>query len=273
MSWIDLLPFRLGTTSYIIPDDILPNARWLAGRVRDIELVLFELDDGLSNLPATQVIDELLVLANTYDLSFTVHLPLDLRLGEGGGPQHVSLCKAQKAIGCTLPLQPKAYVLHLDGKEVRTGVSAGELKNWQRQAVQALGIVAGWAGGIERLAVENLEGYPLDFLDAILEQSGVSFCVDIGHLWLDNHDPLLFLERWLSRTRVIHLHGQAERDHRSLSFVPSHKLDAVLKMLLSAEYDGVVTIEVFSENDFRLSMDALHASFERLQTSGRVKGN
>lgn len=273
MSWIDYLPFRLGTTSYIIPDDILPNVRWLAGQVQDIELVLFELDDGLSNLPAPQVIDELLILASTYDLSFTVHLPLDLRLGEEGEPQHLSLCKAQKVIDCTLPLQPKAYVLHLDGKEVRTGVSAGELKSWQRRAVRALEIAAGWAGGVERLAVENLEGYPLDFLDAILEQSGVSCCVDIGHLWLENRDPLLFLERWLSRTCVIHLHGQAERDHRALSFVAPHKLDAVLRLLLGAQYDGVVTVEVFSEEDFRLSMNALRASFERLQAAGRLQGN
>ena len=39
------LPFRLGTTSYIIPADILPNVRYLADKVDDIELVLFEADD------------------------------------------------------------------------------------------------------------------------------------------------------------------------------------------------------------------------------------
>ena len=58
-------PFRLGTTSYIIPDDILPNARYLAGKVRDIELILFEVDDGPNNLPTPEVIDELAgLLAN-----------------------------------------------------------------------------------------------------------------------------------------------------------------------------------------------------------------
>ena len=49
-------PFRLGTTSYIIPADILPNARYLAGKIRDIELILFEVDDGPNNLPSTEVI-------------------------------------------------------------------------------------------------------------------------------------------------------------------------------------------------------------------------
>ena len=43
--------FRFGTTSYIIPADILSNVRYLAGKVRDVELVLFEIDGGPSNLP------------------------------------------------------------------------------------------------------------------------------------------------------------------------------------------------------------------------------
>ncbi len=43
--------FRIGTTSYIIPDDIIPpNVRYLGGKTDDIELVLFEVDDGPSNL-------------------------------------------------------------------------------------------------------------------------------------------------------------------------------------------------------------------------------
>ena len=43
--------FRIGTTSYIIPAGILPNVRHLAGRVSDIQLVLFETDEQGSNLP------------------------------------------------------------------------------------------------------------------------------------------------------------------------------------------------------------------------------
>ena len=75
-------PFRLGTTSYIIPDDILPNALYLAGKVRDIELILFEVDDGPNNLPSPEVIQALSKVAQDNDLTYTVHLPLDLKLGE-----------------------------------------------------------------------------------------------------------------------------------------------------------------------------------------------
>jgi hypothetical protein len=53
---------RIGTTSYILADDILPNVRYLAPLVDDIELVLFE-SEGMSNLPSKQVIEELAALA------------------------------------------------------------------------------------------------------------------------------------------------------------------------------------------------------------------
>src|SRR5688572_29867355 len=111
-------PFRLGTTSYIIPDDILPNARYLAGKVQDIELILFEVDDGPNNLPSLDVIDELSKIAQDHDLTYTVHLPLDLKLGDDGSNRDQSLIKAKRVIDCTCGLDPWAYVLHLDGKAV-----------------------------------------------------------------------------------------------------------------------------------------------------------
>ncbi|MCX7010033.1 MAG: hypothetical protein NTY53_22795 [Kiritimatiellaeota bacterium] len=49
MKQLPLLPtvprqnsFRVGVTSYVYPADILPNVERLAGRVDDVELVLFE---------------------------------------------------------------------------------------------------------------------------------------------------------------------------------------------------------------------------------------
>ena len=62
--WIEGLPFRLGTTSYIIPDDILPNVRYLAGKVKDIELVLFDIDE-YCNIPDAEQLSELIVFTRT----------------------------------------------------------------------------------------------------------------------------------------------------------------------------------------------------------------
>ncbi len=250
-------PFRLGTTSYIIPDDILPNAHCLAGKVRDIELILFEVDDGPNNLPSTEVIDELSLLAQQHDLTYTVHLPLDLKLGEDGSEQDRSLVKAKRVIDCTRGLDPWAYVLHLDGRSVRTSTDVELIRRWQDQSVRALEIVSEWAGCAEKLAVENLETYPLDFIQPVLDRIPVSRCVDIGHLWLDGHDPIPYLQAALPRTRVIHLHGIAERDHRSLPFMPKENVSAVWKELVRVKYEGVLTLEIFSEEDFISSLEVI----------------
>lgn len=253
-------PFRLGTTSYIVPDDILPNAKYLADKVQDIELVLFEVDDGPNNLPSTAVIDELIALAAQHDLTYTVHLPLDLRLGANGDEQHVSLIKARKVIERTRALRPWAYVMHLDGREVKDDPSAEALRRWQDQSCRALDLVADWAGGADRLAVENLETYPLDFIAPVIKRVPVGRCVDIGHLWLDGHDPVPYLREALPRTRVIHLHGIAERDHKSLAHQPREKIDAVLEFLMREKYSGVLTLEIFGEADFHSSLTVLEES-------------
>lgn len=261
------LPFRLGTTSYIIPEDILPNVRYLAGKVNDIELVLFEVDEGsdgsqaYNNLPPQTVIEELNRLANMYELTYTVHLPLDLKLAEDGSAQDQSLLKAKRVIDVTRQLNPWAYIVHLDGKGVRNSTDPVVLSGWQDRAVQALEIVAEWAGGPEKLAVENLEGYPPDFNQPVLERIPVSQCVDIGHLWLDGVPVVPYLEKALPRTRVIHVHGIAGRDHASLSHVPSTELEAIFQTL--THYQGVLTLEVFSEPDFISSIEAIQSTFRK----------
>ena len=270
-----MLPFRIGATSYIIPDDILPNARYLAalGEVQDIELVLFEVDDGPNNLPSPETVAELAALAGAHDLTFTVHLPLDLRLGASGDESHVSLIKARKVIERTRALNPWAYVLHLDGKDLLASLPESEgawarAKVWQDHSVRALELAAGWAGGAERLAVENLERYPLDFIVPVIDRLPVSRCVDVGHLWLDDHNTLPYLQAALPRTKVVHIHGIAGRDHKSLAHVPPAKLDLVVELLLREKYSGVLTLEVFGEDDFSTSLEALTQSARRVAAHG-----
>lgn len=250
-------PFRLGTSSHIIPADILPNVHYLVGKVRDIELILFEVDDGPNNLPSPDVIEELAQIAGEQDLTYTVHLPLDLKLGDDGSEQNISLVKAKRVIECTRGLDPWAYVLHLDGRSVKESNDAALITRWQNHSVRALEIVSAWAGGAEKLAVENLETYPLDFIQPVLDRVPVSRCVDVGHLWLDGHDPIPYLQAALPRTRVIHIHGIAERDHRSLAFIPQEKVRAVWNELLRLKYAGVLTLEIFSEEDFLSSMQVI----------------
>jgi sugar phosphate isomerase/epimerase len=253
-------PFRIGTTSYIIPADILPNVQYLAGKVQDIELVLFEVDDGPNNLPAPETIRALQQLAERHELSYTVHLPTDLHLSARGDEGRASLAKARRVVEATHPLAPWAYVVHLDREEDRPGTAPADRQRRVDQVVRSLESLARWVGGAEKLAIENLEGDDPDRPPAVLERLGMSRCVDVGHLWRDGHDPLPYLLAALPRSRVVHLHGLAERDHKSLAHMAPGQLDPVIAALLRGHFQGVVTLEVFGEEDFRSSLAALHQS-------------
>lgn len=258
-----MLPFRMGTTSYIIPDDILPNVRYLADKVEDIELILFEADEkSAGNLPAPDVISELIDLAAKHDLTYTVHLPLDLRLGADSDQQSISLAKARKVMDLTRDLKPWAYVVHLNAED------AVDYKDWVERVAQALRLAAEWAGGEELLAVENLEGYQLDFNQPVVERIGVSRCVDIGHLWLDGHDALPYLQMALPRTRVIHLHGIGTRDHQSLMHMEDSQVRAVLECLVRQNYSGIVTLEVFNQEDLISSLQVVKRLMRGLWEKG-----
>jgi sugar phosphate isomerase/epimerase len=91
----------------------------------------------------------------------------------------------------------------------------------------------------------------------VLDRVPVSRCVDIGHLWLDGHDPIPYLWAALPRTRVVHMHGIQERDHRSLAFMEQEKVHEVFGELMRADYQGVLTLEMFSEEDFLSSLEVI----------------
>ena len=257
--------FRVGTTSYIIPEDLVANVRYLAGRVEDMQLVLFDVPDGPCNYPTPDEVVTLGRIAVESGLSYTVHLPLDVRWGEDGNGRHPSLVQARRVIELTQSLLPCAYVLHLDGRAERDpGTTQADMEQWQVNSIRALELLADWVGDPELLAVENLEGYPLDFVSPVLAQVPVSRCVDVGHLWLDGHDPVPYLQMALPRTRVVHIHGLQGRDHLSLAHMPSEQIARVLSVLKQANYDGVLTLEVFGEDDFHSSMTALQAGMEAI---------
>lgn len=266
------LPFRVGTTSYIIEDDLVPNARYLAQRVQEMQIVLFDLPGGPSNLPDAQTVNELRAIGIAHDLTYTVHLIEDLRLHNPDGAPSTSIARARQVIEITQALEPWAYVLHLDGKEHRqptAALAAAEaLASWQAETVQALTAVAACAGEPALLAVENLESYPPEFVSPVIEYLPVSRCVDIGHLWLDGHDPMPYLRSALPHTRVVHIHGIHEvngqkRDHQSLARMAPERIDPVIELLMHEQYRGVLSMEVFGEDDFETSMGALIESVGR----------
>lgn len=259
--------FRLGATSYIYPGSLTWNARQLGPLVDDIELVLFDAGAYGCNFPTPEEIAELAYIAGEFSLTYTVHLPMDVRLG------NESLDKACRVIELTAALHPFAIILHFDGYAVTNHPTGDVIEAWQEEATRALATLMRQLDDPTLLCVENLEGWDPRLFDDIVEHAGVRRCVDVGHLWLEGKNPLPYLQAHLPHTRVVHVHGLAERDHVSLAHVPHDRLTAVIDLLSHAQYAGVVTVEVFGQDDFFSSLQALAGPAEAVPRKTRIQGN
>ncbi len=248
---------RIGSTSYVYPADILTNVRRLAGMVMDVELLIFEAQDPDRDLPDQAVISELRRIAADHRMTYTVHLPLDLVLAHRDRASSVD--KAARVIERTLELDPYGFIVHLeDGNRDRIHDPGA----WLEHSVASLEVLARVVGDHGRLCVENLEVHAPKLVDEVLAALPVSCCVDVGHLWVAGRPDVPLLQRWLPRTRVVHLHGVGERDHLSLDKMPASRLDPVTGLL--RDLQGVVTMEVFSERDLLTSLRAFEASQQRV---------
>ncbi|MCC6446480.1 MAG: sugar phosphate isomerase/epimerase [Armatimonadetes bacterium] len=261
------MSYRLGTTSYIYPDHILPNVEKLLGRVRDIELLLFETSEE-SNLPTPDDIVRLKELAEGRDLTYTVHLPLSIKLADPDPERRRwSVEKAMEIVRLTLPLNPPGYPVHLahaayekdaawNPDEIRD-VPPFSDEEWQSWGLESLRAMIDRGAPPHLLCIENI-GYPFNLTDPILDSLPVSVLIDIGHL-LQNAVPIKpHLRRYLPRTRIIHLHGfENGRDHLALSSPLAPYVRTTLSILESARYNGVVTLEIFSLEDLEASLKAL----------------
>ncbi|NPU85152.1 MAG: sugar phosphate isomerase/epimerase [Syntrophaceae bacterium] len=245
-------PFRLGTTSYIVPAPILPNIRFLAPLVDEVEIVLFE-SGREDNLPAPGEITEMGALGEERGLTYNIHLPTGLSLGAANGAERRRACETiLRFCDRTRPLGPTVWVLHLEEGGLDGPCSLG---GWRERLALSLRDVL--AGGLDRsrTVVENL-GYPLEWIRPLVEESGLSWCLDVGHILAAGEDLAIALDVMKRRVEMIHLHGLMDgRDHRSAAAVPEEAWRTLRPFL--AEYRGGLSVEVFSKEDLRTSLLAM----------------
>ncbi len=249
--------FRLGTPSYVYPADLLPNARALARRVEDIELVLFE---SGAPLPTPATIERLGQLAADHGLTYTVHLPIDRRLG---GPDRAERMALQRRIldilALTAPLSPLAYILHLAG--VDPAADAAGIRAWQKAVAARLPAIVAGTERPSRVCLENLD-YPFEWCEVFLDRFGLGVCLDTGHLALAGGDWDGHVRRYADRLRVIHLHGLRDgKDHRPLTDMPGAWLDRFLNSI--DNFTGVLTLELFDFDSVRGSLECLSQGLAR----------
>ncbi len=258
-------PFKLATTSYIYPDEIVPNVIRLAPFFDEIELVLFE-SKGPDSIPDPVKIDHLIQLSKLHPLGFNIHLPLDLSLGDECDDVRTHGASITRTmIERTLPLNPSVYTLHLDFinspspplQERGEGGSLRErdIKAWQGRLARSLKEIL--AGGIEsrQIAIETL-GYPFTWVEDMVREFGLSICLDIGHILRYEYDLGYYLKTYLPGTSIIHLHGVHKgSDHLGIETLSEPDLNLILSSL--RHYHGIVSIEVFSISELKSSLSVL----------------
>ncbi len=245
------LPFRLGTTSFIYRDDVLPNVRQLAARVDDVEIVIYEYNEQ-NPLPDGRVLAELQRVAAANDLTYTVHLPLDLALAAPDSAR--ATVGGEGARGDGRDSLPAA--VGVDGPCGTGAVHAGR--------------VGGLATGGRRVAAATRRNgrragrrRPTGCVWRTWSPRRPS-CPGSGRATRDRgvpgrrspvqNGPRRGRPTWmpsLARTRVCPpaRAGTARRTTSPWTALPPETLASVVKRLWQPPYAGVVTLEVFNEED------------------------
>jgi sugar phosphate isomerase/epimerase len=250
-------PFRIGTTSFVLHADMETNVEYLARKVDDIELLVFESDD-MAELPRAETLRLLGQKAADHGLSYTVHLPLDIWLGDAEGAERErSVKKCVRTIDRMGSLDPFAYILHCN----RVPMGGGRIDGgafWKSSLSASLdGILA--AGVAPRLVCVETLDYSFAMIEDLVLDRGMSVCIDIGHLLLNSLSVADHLRWHLPHCRVIHLHGVANgKDHHGIDAVESSLLSGLFSLLQSdRDRERVVTLEVFDEADFNKSLSVV----------------
>jgi adenosylcobalamin phosphodiesterase len=256
--WFRCAPVRprylIGTTSFVHRASWLENAEQLAGRVRDVELLLLDLDHAV---PSPGEVAALGGLARRTGLGFTVHTPLGVALASADeARRRRSAERVARAIALAAPLAPRAFVIHLFPGE-REGEPPPDA-GWRARAERSIAEIL--ATGVEPGAVclESLDdGYAA--VEPLLDAFGLSAALDVGHLARDGRPFDALLARNLRRARVVQWHGTdaTGRDHRSIRHFPRPDGVRLLRTLAAAGWEGVLTLEVFSEADLDDSLAVL----------------
>lgn len=256
--------WRLGTTSYIYHGDLAHNLRCLAGQVDDVELILFDGAWG-SNIPSRAETATLRSILEDAGMSVTVHLPADVGGAVDTARRSNALMLNLRTIDAVASLNPWAWIFHVESE------GAGTLQ-WSDSAHSAIARLVGAVDNAAELALENLESYNPALLERFFVEHGIARTLDIGHLWkqaADAEQVKTIVNEWLPCTRVIHLHGVESvdgmtRDHCSLAQLSPGRLAELTTLLpLLAEWQGVLTLEVFEEDYFssRIVLERMQEAF------------
>ena len=258
-SYKGMFPFKICTTSFIYPDEYVPNVRKLGPCMDEIELLVFE-STVPDALPARSVITELGRLATEFDLSYNVHLPTDISISDPHPDrQKQAVDTMVRVIDLVQPLDPSSLILHVPfmvepPNEPNVGM-------WQDRVHQSVNNILSAVETQTAIAIETLD-YPLDLLEDIIVDLDLAICLDLGHLMVYDYDVLEVFNKYASKTSVLHLHGvENGRDHMTLERLTDNSFETVLRILKN--FTGIVSLEVFSFENLDSSLKYLERHWRK----------
>ena len=249
-SYRGVFPFRMATTSFIYPDDYVPNVKMLGPYFDEIELLLFE-SLPPDALPSATVVAELSHLAEKYALTYNVHLPVDISISDPHpSKQRQAIDTILSTVDLTSPLPVSGYVLHVP----YTGnfFEKKSVKKWRNQALANLGKILAAGVKPDSIWIETLD-YPCELLSDIIAELDLKICLDLGHLMLHGYDIKSAFDKYAAETAMIHLHGFVnKRDHLELSTLSEDDIGPLLWIL--RQFTKTVSLEVFSFEKLQASL-------------------
>ena len=254
-------PFRLGTTSFIYPDHIIPNVKKIGAFFDEIELLVFE-SKPKEVIPSRDEVRELTELSRDLDLTYNVHLPTDINLCAPDHRRRRDAADTLKRVIERFSLAPvTSFTLHLEMDKPMP--SKDGMEAWRNNARHGLELLVPVLEDPATVSLETLWYLP-DLLKELVNEFGLSVCADLGHHIKYGYDIPHTFELFAPKINLIHLHGvdtclEPPRDHIGLDKMAPDEFRKIMDQL--KHYTGTVCLEIFKLADLQGSLSALAKIF------------
>ncbi|MEG2172864.1 MAG: cobamide remodeling phosphodiesterase CbiR [Desulfovibrionaceae bacterium] len=231
--------------SCVIPGTVAENAHFLAGKVAEVALCLFEtrscLEYGVEDLPIT--LKEL-------DLSWHVHLPVDIPREAGGRP---AAAHDVAVVGKVAYLAPRLAVLHPPHHPQTATLLRDFAMLWREYSALPL-------------LLENIDTAPLVDLQACIIEANYGICLDVGHALGYAQKALLANTCLLQRVALAHWSAPGQRDqHLPLTALRPDEWSIARQVALSLPADTRHVLEIFHWNGVETSAPVLQHLLRRAE--------
>lgn len=250
----NIFPFRVSAPSYVLPTGYIENVTYLMDKVDDVQLLAFDSlkDDPLLRPDTLRTLE---YLAEDADLTYSVHMPVKPKLFDGFEKR---LKTAGTIIDKLNGLNVSSYTFHFDLPDNTDwkSLTGKETADIEEVYIKFFKELKREFPGVD-MSLENT-GTPLSALDRVVEECGIWYAVDIGHLLVQGWDISEVPSR-LKRASVVHYHGWdvingKKKDHRAIKYNRE-----IFEWLES--FTGVLTIEHYHKLLLERSLDTLKNYF------------